>query len=224
MRIYVDDLELRFQKVRDHSRIQGMENYMKNNFPFLGIMSTPRREVLRSWKTTLPNNLSRKQAWELVRELWLKEEREYHQFALDWLMTWPAKSYQKEDIDEIYFLLSNQSWWDTIDGIAVHVVGKYAKKYPEEMPKIIAEWITHPSLWLNRTCLLYQLKFKESTDLVLQQTYIHQLKGKKEFFIQKAIGWSLREVSKWNPNWVRLIVEQEELKGLAYREAMKYVP
>jgi 3-methyladenine DNA glycosylase AlkD len=92
------------------------------------------------------------------------------------------------------------------------------------MPNIIADWITHPSFWLNRTCLLYQLKFKDKTDLGLQQGYIQTLKWNKEFFIQKAIGWSLREVSKSNPEWVRAVVQQEELKGLAYREAMKYVP
>ena len=92
------------------------------------------------------------------------------------------------------------------------------------MPRIIAEWMSHQSFWLNRTCLLYQLKYKGQTNLGLQQSYIHALKWNKEFFIQKAIGWSLREISKWNPTWVKEVVLQEELKGLAYREAMKYVP
>ncbi|MFM7664208.1 MAG: DNA alkylation repair protein, partial [Bacteroidota bacterium] len=61
------------------------------------------------------------------------------------------------------------------------------------------------------------------TDLALLQHFIHSFKSDQEFFIQKAIGWSLREVSKWNPLWVREVVEVEELKGLARREAMKYV-
>jgi 3-methyladenine DNA glycosylase AlkD len=72
--------------------------------------------------------------------------------------------------------------------------------------------------------LLYQLKYKEQTNLPLQQSYIHALKWNKEFFIQKAIGWSLREVSKWNPSWVKEVVFSEDLKGLAFRESMKYVP
>lgn len=221
---YIDDLSKRLELVKDSSRVTAMENYMKNKFPFLGVMSGPRKEVMRSWKACLPATLTRNEAWDLIRELWQKEEREYHQLALDWMLTWNIKSYEKADIEHIYFILSNQSWWDTIDGIAVHIVGKYAKKFPEEMPTIIAEWIAHPSFWLNRTCLIYQLKFKDQTDLGLQQGYIHTLKWNKEFFIQKAIGWSLREVSKWNPDWVRAVVQKEELKGLAYREAMKYVP
>jgi 3-methyladenine DNA glycosylase AlkD len=224
MSAYIDDLSKRLELVRDSSRVTAMENYLKNKFPFLGVMSGPRKEVMRAWKANFPSTLTRNETWDIIRELWQKEEREYHQLALDWMLTWNIKSYEKTDIDHIYFILSNQSWWDTIDGIAVHIVGKYAKKFPEEMPTIINEWIAHPSFWLNRTCLLYQLKFKDQTDLGLQQGYIHTLKWNKEFFIQKAIGWSLREVSKSNPEWVRAVVEQEELKGLAYREAMKYVP
>lgn len=224
MIVYIDDLSKRLELVRDSSRVTAMENYLKNKFPFLGVMSGPRKEVMRAWKASLPSTLTRNETWDIILELWQKEEREYHQLALDWMLTWNIKSYEKTDIDHIYFILSNQSWWDTIDGIAVHIVGKYAKKFPEEMPTIINEWIAHPSFWLNRTCLLYQLKFKDQTDLGLQQGYIHTLKWNKEFFIQKAIGWSLREVSKSNPEWVRAVVEQEELKGLAYREAMKYVP
>lgn len=224
MNAYFDDLSKRLELVSDASRVTAMENYLKNKFPFLGVMSGPRKEVMRAWKSTLPIQMSRSETWDFIRELWQKDEREYHQLALDWMLTWNMKSFEKSDIEHIYFILNNQSWWDTVDGIAVHIVGKYAKKFPEEMPKIISEWMAHPSFWLNRTCLLYQLKYKEKTDLGLQQGYIHALKWNKEFFIQKAIGWSLREISKWNPEWVRAVVQQEELKGLAYREAMKYVP
>ena len=224
MRTYIEDVSARLESMRDVARAVQMEKYLKNNFPFLGVMSQPRKGVMKAWKATLPKDLSHEQAWDIVKELWQKEEREFHHFALDWVMSWPIKSYQKEDIKEIYFMLSNQSWWDTIDGIAVHVVGKYAKKFPEVMPRIISEWIKHPSFWLNRTCLLYQLKYKEQTNLPLQLSYIHALKWNKEFFIQKAIGWSLREVSKWNPSWVKEVVFSEDLKGLAFREAMKYVP
>jgi len=72
--------------------------------------------------------------------------------------------------------------------------------------------------------LIHQLKYKQQTDLHLLQYYIRTFKSNKEFFIQKAIGWSLREVSKWNPEWVKKVVSEENLLGLARREAMKYVP
>jgi 3-methyladenine DNA glycosylase AlkD len=68
------------------------------------------------------------------------------------------------------------------------------------------------------------LKYKQKTNLDLLQYYIRTFKSNKEFFIQKAIGWSLREVSKWNPIWVQNVVLEENLQGLAKREALKYVP
>ena len=43
-----------------------------------------------------------------------------------------------------------------------------------------------------------------------------------EFFIQKAIGWSLRQYSKFNPEAVREFVIEINLQGLAKREASKY--
>ena len=101
MRLYIEDVTQRLEKMRDQSLVQGMENYMKNKFPFLGIRSTPRRNQMKEWKKSLPADLSRSEAWEIVLELWQKEEREYHHFALDWMMTWSIKSYEKDDIDGI---------------------------------------------------------------------------------------------------------------------------
>ena len=218
---YIDDLSKRLELVRDPSRVTAMENYMKNNFPFLGVMSGPRKVVMHAWKASLPISLSRGETWDLIHELWQKEEREYHQLALDWMLTWNIKSYEKSDIEHIYFILNNQSWWDTIDGIAVHIVGKYAKKFPEEMPIIISDWMSHPSFWLNRTCLLYQLKYKEQTNLGLQQSYIHALKWNNEFFIQKAIGWALREYGSTNPSLVVNFVYETDLKPLSKKEALR---
>jgi 3-methyladenine DNA glycosylase AlkD len=68
------------------------------------------------------------------------------------------------------------------------------------------------------------LGYKSKTDLALLAQVILALNSSKEFFIQKAIGWSMREVSKWKPIWVQKVVLEENLQGLAKREALKYVP
>jgi 3-methyladenine DNA glycosylase AlkD len=52
---------------------------------------------------------------------------------------------------------------------------------------------------------------------------VHQYKDRNDFFIQKAIGWSLRQLSKSNPDAVRGILEEIKLKGLALKEASKYL-
>jgi len=91
------------------------------------------------------------------------------------------------------------------------------------MDLVVESWQEETSIWLHRSCLIYQLKYKDTVDLERLSYLITCYKSNKTFFIQKAIGWSLREVSKWNPDWVRKTVGFHELRGLAFREAMKYV-
>ena len=127
------------------------------------------------------------------------------------------------DLDLFEKLILEKSWWDSVDGIAPNMVGKYAKKFPVLMDNRLASWTVHESFWIRRTCLIYQLRYRNTTDLQKLNFFIHNFKSDKEFFIQKAIGWSLREVSKWNPMWVSEVVNKENLVGLAKREATKYI-
>ena len=45
--------------------------------------------------------------------------------------------------------------------------------------------------------------------------------GSTEFYINKAIGWALREYSKTDADWVREFVATHELSRLSQREALK---
>jgi 3-methyladenine DNA glycosylase AlkD len=204
-------------------RATQMEAYLKNKFPFYGVMSTPRKAILKEWKTELEKGISHPTKRELVLQMWEEDAREFQLVAVDWMIQWPIQEIHVEDILLFQTLITEKSWWDTVDALASHMVGKFAKKFPDAMEMALKDWENHDSFWIHRTCLIYQLKFKEHTDLERLTYYIRKFKGNKEFFIQKAIGWSLREVSKWNPQWVKNTVVKEELKGLAYREAMKYV-
>jgi 3-methyladenine DNA glycosylase AlkD len=78
-------------------------------------------------------------------------------------------------------------------------------------------------MWLQRTCLLFQLKYRKHTDVDLLVGFIMLLRNSKEFFIRKAIGWSLREYSKTNPEFVISFVEKNQLSGLSEREALKWM-
>jgi 3-methyladenine DNA glycosylase AlkD len=76
---------------------------------------------------------------------------------------------------------------------------------------------------LNRSSLLFQLKYKNKTDTRLLGSYINNLSGSKEFFIQKAIGWMLREYSKTDPAWVRKFIRENKLANLSVKEGSKYI-
>ena len=196
---------------------------MKGLFHFYGVSSVPRKLIVKNWKSNFKSPITDEFKWELIRELWEKDQREYQYIAIDWMNSWSISDYKEGDIEELKFLISNKSWWDTVDLIASNYLGKYALKFPEIMDQVIIDWQHEKSIWLHRSCLIYQLKLKYTTNLERLSYLIGVYKSNKTFFIQKAIGWSLREVSKWNPEWVKTIVEDKELVGLAKREAMKYI-
>jgi 3-methyladenine DNA glycosylase AlkD len=120
-------------------------------------------------------------------------------------------------------LITTKSWWDTVDAIAPKAVGKIADKFPEVVPETIDGWATHDYMWLKRAAILFQLKYKQKTDEELLYQYIRQNAASKEFFIQKAIGWALREYSKTNPASVKKFIEGQPLAPLSVREGSKYL-
>ena len=121
-------------------------------------------------------------------------------------------------------MLTNESWWDTVDAIASSFVGNWFKQFPEEKREWIKKWRATDNFWLHRTCIIFQLKYKEETDVELLEDLIVKFKGNKEFFIQKAIGWSLRQHSRYDAALVESIVEKQGLtEKLAKREALRLI-
>lgn len=198
-----------------------MKRYMKNQFDFYGIKAPIRKEILKEFFKTqgLPE---RKDLQTIIESLWSYDQREYQHVALDILMK-HKKKWKKDDIKWIEQLIVKKSWWDTVDMLAVNVAGSYFLLYPAQIPSITQKWITSSNMWLNRTAILFQLKYKEKTDLPLLLSYIDQHKDSKEFFHQKAIGWALREYSKRDPNTVIAFVQSTDLARLSKREALKWI-
>ena len=219
----IEQLETAFIAQQNSARACAVAAYMKNRFPFYGMEATIRRNIQKPFVVALKSMENRADRWELIRDLWAKDEREFHYFAQDWLNTWPNKWMDEADADELKWLISQQAWWDSVDTIASNYLGKWAQAFPEKARETFEEWRYEPVFWLNRACLIYQLKFKDAVDIPYLESLIAQLLPNKEFFIQKAIGWSLRQLSKFHPEEVRRILATYPIKGLAYREASKYI-
>ena len=126
-------------------------------------------------------------------------------------------------IEFIEFMIVNKPWWDTVDWVASHHAGTYFKMFPHLIREKTGAWMNSENIWLQRSALLFQLKYKRHTDEKLLFDYILKLKDSKEFFIRKAIGWALREYSKTAPESVVHFVETTELSGLSRREALKWL-
>jgi len=125
---------------------------------------------------------------------------------------------------ELYeWLMLHKSWWDTVDYISPNLVGNLFVKFPEIRNVSIKKWMDSKNFWLQRSCLLFQLKYKAKTDDQMLFDLCTRLSTEKEFFIRKAIGWSLREYAKANPSVVKKFVEDTMLSGLSRREALKHL-
>ena len=199
-----------------------MENYMKNNFPFMGLQAPIRRTIQKQWINS-NKSLSIDQKWELIFELWRQPEREFQLTAVDWLIQWNKKDWVLDDHKNLEHLIVTKSWWDTVDLIASNCVANFIALFYKTDHSLLYSWGKSNNIWLQRTCLLFQLKYKSNVNIPLLTEFISDFHSNKDFFIQKAIGWSLRELSKIYPNQTKEIIAKYAIEGLAKREALKWI-
>ena len=218
---YLRPLVSEFTGRQNHARAKQMKAYLKNQFDFFGIAAPDRKEIFQQHKNIhglLPE--SEKEA--IVKWCWQQPEREWQYFAMEMLGR-TVKKEGKGIIDLYQYMIINKSWWDTVDYLAVNLAGSYLRNYPEMIPSRTGEWLNSNNLWLQRTCLLFQLKYIKDLNTELLESFIIPLSSQKEFFIRKAIGWILREYSKTDAEYVRSFVNTHEMSGLSYREALKWL-
>ena len=203
----------------DSDKAGPMMAYMKNHFPFFGVSAGPRRIFFKEF--CRENDLRKKEFMpDLMKHLWDAPQRECQYVAMDYFSIF-EKKVTPDYLPLLEELILKKSWWDTVDFLAPHGIGSIFLSNPALIEPHINRWLQHESIWLNRTCLIFQLRYKKQTRLDVLSSSISKLKSHKEFFIQKAIGWSLREYSKTNGVWVSNFVEEAGLIGLAKREALR---
>lgn len=210
-----------FLEHRDPLVAEKQEAYMKDHFCFYGLSAPVRKELQRPYLLK-SNLLPHAEAVIWIKEFWDLPQREWQYFAQELFQKY-TKEFQEEDIVLLEYMVIRKSWWDTVDFVSTNLIGEYFKKYPKKIPSITKKWIKSKNIWLQRTALLFQLKYKKKTDVVLLEKYIIDLIDHKDFFIKKAIGWVLREYAKTDPVWVKEFVAKIELQALSEKEALKHL-
>ncbi len=193
-----------------------MEKYMRNQFTFLGIKTPERKKALKEFLKTY-----KEFHMEDVEMLYAQKEREYKYCAIELLRKY-EKELDHKDTDRILKLALMEPWWDTIDGIAPSVLGPMALR-DEKVKEALRNLIYEENIWLKRISILFQLKYKEKMDEALLTEAIVNNADTKEFFVDKAIGWVLREYSKTSPEFVREFIGKYKLSALSVRECSKYI-
>ena len=214
------DLITDLEENRNELLAESMSKYMQDKFRFLGVRGATRTEI---YKKYFPDARKTKTIdWDFVENCWNKEEREF-QYVVVYYLKAMQKFLKREDISRLKYLIVTKSWWDTVDLLA-KVVGSLVIRI-EGYNQIMLEWSKDSNIWLRRVAILYQLSLKDKVDKqVLDEILVNNL-GDSEFFINKAVGWALRDYSKYNPEWVREFIKKnkENMANLSIREASKYI-
>ena len=215
----VEDIFQGLKEVANPEDAIHMKAYMKDQFEFLGVKTPVRRKLS---KVFFKKNSSLAIDWKFIHQAWDNPYREMQYVVLDYLQL-KQKALTPSDLPKIKKLAQTKPWWDTIDFLC-RSVGFICLHYPETK-KFVLEWSRDEDFWLRRLAIEHQLLQKEETDVqLLEQILINNL-DQTEFFINKAIGWALRDYSKTNPDWVREFIEKykDRLSKLSIKEGSKYL-
>ena len=218
---YVAAVHQVFAAHADPVNAKGQKAYMKQKFDYFGLKSPLRKELQKPFlqKAKLPDQAA---LYSTIQELWQLRQRECQYFAQELLLKY-SRSYTNTELELMEYMAGTKSWWDTVDFIASNCMGRYFLANPAEIRPVTGRWMDSGNMWLQRCTLLFQLKYKDQLDTNLLEEYINRLLGSKEFFINKAIGWALRQHSKTDPAWVQEFADRTPLAPLSRKEALRLI-
>ena len=207
------------QNLANADDARAMKAYMRSRFEFLGVKTPARRKAAKAF---FKKHGGADIDWRFVRQAWEHPFREMQYAALDYLET-RKNLLRPGDLPQLKKLAQTKSWWDTIDFLD-RLAGGIIAGFPETRP-VILQWSRDEDIWLRRLAIDHQLLRKDQTDQhLLEQILVNNL-NQTEFFINKAIGWALRDYSKTNPEWVKNFIRQHhgKMAPLSIRAASKYL-
>jgi len=222
MHSYLISLKELFEQNVNPAQAVPMKKYMRGQFEYLGIQ-TPKNIVLQKEFYAEHGSPEIADLDSILRDLWALPQREFQYIAVGLLGRFNQQISAKF-IKTIEYLIVTKSWWDTVDSIAGGTVGVHFKRFPDMREKYLTKWRKSDNFWLRRTTILFQLGYKHETDFDLLCEIICENLGTQEFFINKAIGWSLRQYARTDPKAVKKFVNAtKDLNPLSRREAMKHL-
>jgi len=219
--LYLTKIKKIYAANADATIAKGAKAYLLNQFEFYGIKTPLRRKICKDFYKVNPikdhNELSR-----LIKECFDEPQREIHYFAIE-LLGHHHKIWSKKTIPLIEWIVTHQSWWDSVDSLNSFVISKFFVQFPDEIESTTSKWNQSSNKWLQRMSLLFQLTYKKKTNTTLLAKYIEHCELEEDFFIRKAIGWALRAYAYTDAKWViQFVKTHPQLSNLSKREALKH--
>jgi len=222
LHVAFEHLETDLREAANPDKAPQMIAYMKDQFDFLGLTS-PERKAIEKPLLRVSRSCEIDEILDVADLCWEQEFREFQYVGSD-LVRARAKQLRATDLDRLHHYVVTKSWWDTVDALAAHPVGTVVAANPE-LGAVMDTWIDDPNMWVARTAILHQLRYKTELNEDRLFSYVDKRAADTEFFIRKALGWALRDYARVAPDAVRDFVNknEEQLSGLTKREARKHL-
>ena len=214
----IEGLKKNFEKRANEDNAIQMAKYLRNQFVFYGLKSPARRDayhqILKDEKKQID--------WDLLDQAWNDKHREMQYFVCDYLLAM-EKYVSYDDLFKIEHYVRTKQWWDTIDSL-MKLYG-YVGLKDQRLDQLMLDWSKDPDKWVRRVAIEHQLLRKDKMNTTLLSQILENNLESDEFFINKAIGWALRDYSKTNPEWVSDFIDgnYNHLAKLSITEGSKYL-
>ncbi len=210
----------------DPERAAGSAAYHKAPRRYLGVSVPQITELADAWRKDLdiPGRVA------LARALWDSDIHEARIAAAKLL----TQARIARD-DEVWALIA--SWVPSFDAwaIADHACAAGARRLAADPARIdeVEAWTRSPHMWTRRAALVITLGWTKQNhpkaeDLAIRDrvlTWCASYADDKDWFIQKAVAWWLRDLSKHDPDRARawLTAHGARLKPWARKEASRFL-
>ncbi len=214
----IEGLKNNFEKRANEDNAIQMAKYLRNQFVFYGLKSPARRDayhqILKDEKKQID--------WDLLDQAWNDKHREMQYFVCDYLLAM-EKYVSYDDLFKIEHYVRTKQWWDTIDSL-MKLYG-YVGLKDQRVDQLMLDWSKDPDKWVRRVAIEHQLLRKDRINTALLSQILENNLESDEFFINKAIGWALRDYSKTNPEWLSDFIDgnYNHLAKLSITEGSKYL-
>jgi 3-methyladenine DNA glycosylase AlkD len=221
----VRHFEARFRAIGSAERARAARAYMKSTLRFHGIAARPLRDECAAF-CKARRELDREMLVAVVEALFATDGFDLRSAAIG-LLERRVALFSPKDAPWLAELARRGACWAHVDWLVTKVIGPVLEG-DASLPRRVRAWANDGDFWIRRVALLAQLGAlrRGGGDFELFTEVAVPMLPEREFFIRKAIGWVLREVSKKRPALVRgfLVEHGAHASGVTWREATKYLP
>jgi len=199
--------------------------YHKSPLNFHGIKTERQKELVQQ---VFPEaHYTREEHLPIISELWRTEWFDERMAALT-LLERARRLLTPPDLDGLKAMADSCQGWAELDSLALRVLSPMAVDFETAVYKPVRQWVSDEYMWTRRAAILLHIVPARRQRLIGEFAWpsLEERLHEEEFFIRKAIGWTLREISKHYPREVFGFLKRvgERASPLTRREGARNLP